>query len=251
MSKELIDVTLNRAGWGDSHSLDLDVRQIKPERDPETLPNLLRVTATEPLADILSWPERSGCALQCQYALRPVGSDKPLETLMIAEAVKYSCRGETFEIELVDGWRGEPHYWGNRRVHEEEVEAAIHGMAPKGDLQLLSVRAGCDTSDTPRAQILQSKDDTAVLFIAIQPEEAEILSGVVERLRESRVLVHTGEVHPPDSSSMVGANYQRTDKTAPPITRWLGGPGTRAQQALEPRFGAHPHVPVRWSRVSP
>ena len=207
MSKELIDCTLNRAGWGDSHALDLDVRQVKAARDPETLPNLLRVTATEPLADILSWPERSGCALQCQYALRPVGSDKPRETLMIAEAVKHSCRGETFEIELVDGWRGEPHYWGNRRVHEEEVEAAIHGMAPTGELQLLSVRAGRDTSDTPRAQILQSKGDTAVLFIAIQPEEAKILSGVVERLRESSVLVHTGEVHPPDSSSMGGSNY--------------------------------------------
>ena len=69
MSKELIDFTLNRAGWGNSHSLDLDVRQIEAARNPETLPNLLRVKANGPLADILSWPERSGCALQCQYAL--------------------------------------------------------------------------------------------------------------------------------------------------------------------------------------
>ena len=249
MSRELIDCTLNRAGWGNSHSLDLDVRQIVV-RDPETLPNLLRVTATAPLADILSWPERSGCALQCQYKLSPVGGNNP-ETLMTAEAVKYSCRGETFEIELVDGWPGEPYYWGNRSVHEEEVEAAIHGMALNGELQLLSVRAERDAYDTPRARILKSKDDTAVLFVAIQPEEAKILSGVVERLRESRVLVHTGEVHPPDSSSMVGVNYQRTDQKAPRVTRWRGGPGTRAQQALERRIGAHPHVPVRWSGGSP
>ena len=241
MSKKLIDFTLYRAGWGDSQSLDLDVGQIKPKRDPETLPNLLQVTANGPLADILSWPERSGCALQCQYAHSPVGSDNRRETLMIAEAVKCSCRGRTFEIELVDGWRGEPHYWGNRRVHEEEVEAAIHGMAPNGELQLLSFPPGRDTSDKPRARILKSKDDTAVLFIAIQPEEAEILSGVVERLRESRVLVHMGKVN----------LYQRTDKKAPLVTRWLGGHGTRAQQALEQRIGAHRHVPERWSGVSP
>ena len=251
MSKKLSDVTLNRAGWGDSHSLDLDVRQIEAARDLETVPNLLRVTANAPLADILSWPERSGCALQCQYALSPVGSDNRRETLMVAEAVNYSCRGEMFEIELIDGWRGMPHYWGNRSVHEEEVEAAIHGMAPNGELQLRSVRAERDTSDTSRARILQSKDDTALLFIASQPEEAKILSGVVERLCDTRVLVHTREVHPPDSSSMVGATYQRTDKKAPLVTRWLGGPGTRAQQALEPRFGAHWRVPERWSGVSP
>ena len=252
MSKELIDFTLNRAGWGDSRSLDLDIRQIEAARDPETLPNLLRVTANEPLAAILSWPERSGCALQCQYALSPVGSDNRQETLMVAEAVKYCCRGETFEIELVDGWRGKPHYWGNRSVHEEEVEASIHGMAPNGELQLLSVRAERDTYDTPRARILQSKDDTAVLFIAIQPEEAKILSGVVERLRDTGVLVQqTGWVYPLDGSSMAGAKYQRTDKKAPLVTRWLGGHGTRAQQALEPRIGAHWHVPERWSGVSP
>ena len=248
MSKELIDFTLNRAGWGNSHSLDLDVGQIKPVLDPETLPNLLQVTATEPLADILSWPERSGCALQCQYALSPVGGNHP-ETLMTAESVKRSCSGETFEIELVKGWSGEPYYWGNRSVHEEEVEAAIHGMAPNGELQLLSFPTERGTYNQPQARILKSKDDTAVLFIATQPEEANILSGVVERLCESRVLVHTREVHPPDSSSLVGANYQRTDKKAPLVTRWLGGHGTRAQQALEQRIGAH--VLERWSGVSP
>ena len=176
MSKRLIDFTLNRAGWGNSHSLDLDVRQIEAARDPETLPNLLRVTANGPLADILSWPERSGCALQCQYELSPVGSNNP-ETLMTAEAVKRSCSGETFEIELVKGWPGEPHYWGNRSVHEEEVEAAIHGMAPNGELQLLSVPAERDTHDTRRARILESRDDEAVLFIARLLEEAGIPFG--------------------------------------------------------------------------
>ena len=247
MSKKLIDFTLNRAGWGDVQSLDLDVRQIETVRDPETLPNLLRVTANGPLADILSWPERSGCALQCQFALSLVGGEK----LMTAEAVKCSGRGETFEIELVEGWRGEPHYWGNRRVHEEEVEAAIHGMTPNGELQLLSFPTGRDTYDRPRARILKSKDDTAVLFIASTLEEARILSGVVERLCDTGVLVHTGEIHPPDSSSIVGAKYQRTDKKAPLVTRWLGGHGTRAQQAIEQRIGTHGHVAERWSGVSP
>ena len=247
MSKKLIAFTLNRAGWGDGQSLDLDVGQIETVRDPETLPNLLRVTTNGPLADILSWPERSGCALQCQFALSLVGGEK----LMTAEAVKCSGRGETFEIELVEGWRGEPHYWGNRRVHEEEVEAAIHGMTPNGELQLLSFPTGRDTYDRPRARILKSKDDTAVLFIASTLEEARILSGVVERLCDTGVLVHTGEIHPPDSSSIVGAKYQRTDKKAPRVTRWLGGHGTRAQQAIEQRIGTHWHVAERWSGVSP
>ena len=156
---------------------------------------------------------------------------------MTAEAVKYSCRGETFEIELVEGWRGEPHYWGNRRVHEEEVEAAIHGMTPNGALQLLSFPTGRDTYDRPRTRILKSKDDTAVLFIASTPEEARILSGVVERLCDTGVLVHTGEVHSPDSSSIVGAKYQRTDKKAPRTQRRSIGhgrvlpPGQRGAQA--------------------
>ena len=250
MSKKLIDFTLNRAGWGDGQSLDLDVGQIETVRDPETLPNLLRVTANGPLADILSWPERSGCALQCQFALSPIGGDNP-QTLRTAEAVKCSCRGETVEIELVDGWRGEPYYWGNRLVHEEEVEAAIHGMVPKGELQLLGFLTERDTYDRPRARILESKDDTAVLFIANTLEEARVLSGVVERLCDTDVLVHTDEVHPADNSSLVGAKYQRTDKKAPLVTRWLGGHGTRAQQAIEQRIGTHWHVPVRWSGVSP
>ena len=247
MSKKLIDFTLNRAGWGDGHSLDLDVGQIETVRDPETLPNLLRVAANGPLADILSWPERSGCALQCQFALSLVGGEK----LMTAEAIKCSGRGETFEIELVEGWLGEPHYWGNRRVHEEEVEAAIHGMAPNGELQLLSFPTERDSYDRPRARILKSKDDTAVLFIASTLEEARILSGVVERLCDTGGLVHTGEIHPPDSSSIVGAKYQRTDKKAPRVTRWLGGHGTRVQQAIEQRIGTHGHVAERWSGVSP
>ena len=250
MSKKLIDFTLNRAGWGDGHSLDLNVGQIETARDPETLPNLLGVTATRPLVDMLSWPERSGCALQCQFALSPVGGDNP-QTLMTAEAVKYSCSGETFEIELVDGWRGKPHYWGNRRVHEEEVEAAIHGMVPNGELQLLGFPTERETYDRLRARILESKDDTAVLFIANTLEEASILSGVVERLCDTGVLVHTGEVHPPANSSLVGTKYQRTDKKAPLATRWLGGHGTRDQQAIEQRIGAHWNVPVRWSGVSP
>ena len=250
MSKKPIDFTLNRAGWGDGQSLDLDVGQIETVRDPETLPNLLRVTANGPLADILSWPERSGCALQCQFALSPVGGDNP-ETLMTAEAVKCSCRGETFEIELVEGWRGEPHYWGNRRVHEEEVEAAIHGMAPNGELQLLGFPTERNAYDRPRARILKSRDDTAVLFIASTLEEASILSGVVGRLCDTGVLVRAGEVHPPDNSSIAGVKYQRTEKKAPLVTRWLGGHGTRAQQAIEQRIGAPWHVPERWSGVSP
>ena len=250
MSKKPIDFTLNRAGWGNGQSLDLDVGQIETVGDPETLPNLLRVTANGPLADILSWPERSGCALQCQFALSPVGGDNP-QTLMTAEAVKCSSRGEAFEIELVEGWRGEPHYWGNRRVHEEEVEAAIHGMAPNGELQLLSFPTERDAYDRPQAGILESQDDTAVLFIASALEEASILSGVVGRLCDTGVLVPTGEVHPPDNSSLVGAKYQRTDKKAPLVTRWLGGHGTRAQQAIEQRIGAHWRVPERWSGVSP
>ena len=249
MSKKPIDFTLNRAGWGNGQSLDLDVGQIETVGDPETLPNLLRVTADGPLADILSWPERSGCALQCQFALShsPIGG----KMLMTAEAVKYSSSGDAFEIELVDGWRGEPHFWGNRRVHEEEVEAAIHGMAPNGELQLLSFPTERETYDRPQAGVLESQDDTAVLFIASTLEEASILSGVVGRLCDTGVLVTTGEAHPPASSSIAGAKYQRTEKKAPLVTRWLGGHGTRAQQAIEQRIGAHWHVPERWSGVLP
>ena len=249
MNRNLIDFTLNRAGWGGSHSLDLDVRHIEVARDPEALPNLLRVEASGPLVDILSWPERSGCALQCLYALGPVDRNAPA-TLMAAEAVRRSDNGETCEIELVKGWPGEPYYWGNRSVHEEEVEAAIHGMAPTNGLQLLSIPAERDTGDMPRARILKSGDDTAVLFIARTEEEAEMLAGVVERLCDTGALVQrTGEIHPLEGSAMAGTEYQRTDKAAPRVTRWLGGHGTRSQQAAEQRIGTRWPLPVRWPGV--
>ena len=54
MSKKLIDFTLNRAGWGNGQSLDLDVGQIETVCDPETLPNLLRVTANGPCGSRLA-----------------------------------------------------------------------------------------------------------------------------------------------------------------------------------------------------
>ena len=245
MSKRLIDFTLHRAGWGKGHSLELEIRQIAAAQDLEVLPNLLQVAADEPLADILSWPERAGCALQCLYSLRPVGGHGPT-MIRTAEAVKRCTCGKTFEIELVEGWPGEPHYWGNRSVHEEEVEAAIHGMAPNAELQLLSVPAERATDDTPRARILKSGDDTGVLFIASSLEEARILAGVVERLCDNDVLTqYTGEVYPLDGSSMAGDEYRRTDKKAPPVTRWLGGHGSRSQQAVEQRAGAPWPVPVR------
>ena len=248
MSRKLIAFTLNRAGWGNGHSLDLDVRRIETTRDPETLPNLFRIQADESLADILSWPERSGCALQCQYEIGPAGPNGP-HTLMSAEAVKKSCSGEMFEVELVKGWLGEPYFWGDRPVHEEEIEAAIHGIPPNGDLQLLSVPAGRETVDTPRARILRSKADAAVLFIAASLEEARILSGVVERLCDTGVLIQsTGEVHPLEGSSMAGTEYRRTTKKAPPVTRWLGGHGTRSQRAMEQRAGTPWPAPQRWSK---
>ena len=251
MSTRLIDITLNRAGWGNGQSLDLDVRQTEAARDPALLPNLLRVEANEPLGEFLSWPQRSGCALQCQYALSPIGRDHP-RTLMTAEAVKRSGSADLFEIELVKGWPGEPHYWGNRSVHEEEVEAAIHGMAPNSGLQLLSIPAERDTNDTPRARILQSRNDTAVLFIAGGIEEARVLAGVVERLCDTGALVQcTNEDYPLEGSSMAGTEYRRTDNDPPLVTRWLGGHGTRSQQAFEQRIGVPWPVPVRWSGVSP
>ena len=247
MNGRLIAFTLNRAGWGSSHSLDLDVRRIEPRRDPETLPNLLRVRADGPLAAILSWPERSGCALQCQYEIGPAGRNGP-HALMTAEAVKKGCSGKHFEIELVKGWPGEPYYWGDRPVDEEEVEAALHGIAPHGDLQVLSVPPGREASDTPRARILRSGTDAAVLFIAASLAEAKILSGVVERLCETGVLVRcTGELHPLEGSSMAGIQYRRTPGKAPRVTRWLGGYGTRSQQAIEQRAGIPWPAPERWS----
>ena len=251
MSRRLTAFTLSRAGWGNSHSLDPNVRQIETACDPETLPNLLRVKADAPLAAMLSWPGLSGCALQCQYEIGPVDRGGSV-TLMSAEAVQRGRSGKTFEIELVNGWRGEPYYWGSRPVHEEEVEAAIHGLAPNDDLQLRRLPAGRDTHDAPRARILESRTDTAVLFVAVSLEEAGILSGVVERLCDTGALVQcTDEVYPLEGSSLTGTEYQRTDKPAPLVTRWLGGHGTRSQQAQEQRSGAPCPLPIRWSGVSP
>ena len=249
MSTTLIEFALCRAGWGSSHSLDLDVSAIEPARDPGTLPNLLRVEITPRLADILSWPDRSGCALQCQYALEPVDGNGP-GTLRTAEAVRRNSSGKTIEIELVEGWPGEPYYWGTRSVQEEEIEAAIHGMMPNHDLQLLGVPAERDVSDTPRARILKSAADTAVLFIARFPEEPQILSGVVQRLCDTGMLVQrTGEIHAPDGSSMACTRYQRSAREAPRVTRWLGGHGTRSQQAVERRTGVPWPAPQRWPGV--
>ena len=251
MSGILVDFTLNRAGWGVGHSLELDVRMIESARDPSTLPNLLRVKTSEPLADMLLWPERSGCALQCQYAVTSSGRNAS-HTLVAAEAVKRNGNGEMFEIELVEGWLQVPRYWGNRCLHDEEVEAAVYGMASNGELQMLSIPAEHDTYDAPRPRILKSPNDAAVLFIAATTEEARILADVVERLCETGALVQrTSEAYPFAGSSMAGTEYRRTDKRAPPVTRWLGGHGTRSQQALELRAGAPWSIPMRWSGVSP
>ncbi len=250
VSRRLLDLTLHRAGWGKGQSLDLDVDRIEPALDPEILPNLLRVEASEPLSDLVSWPSRSGCALQCLYSLSPEGAGPT--TLRSAEAVERSTNGEGVEIELVRGWPGEPHYWGNRSVHEEEVEAAIHGLAPDHELQLLSIPAEDDARRGSGARILKSEDDTAVLFIAHSLDEAMILSGVVDRLCETGVLVRgAGDASASSAGSqMVGASLHRTDKSAPLVTRWLGGYGTRSQQAIEARDGAPWPVPDRWRGVS-
>ena len=250
MSRRLLDFTLHRAGWGKGQSLDLDVEQIEVVHDPEILPNLLRVKASGSLSDLVSWPSRSGCALQCLYSLSPVG-DGPT-TLRTAEAVERRSNTEEIEIELVSGWPGEPHYWGNRSVHEEEVEAAIHGLVPDGELVLLSVPAERDARGGSRARILKSEDDAAVLFIAHSLDEASILSGVVDRLCDTGVLVRsTSDASSLEGSHMVGTNFHRTDKSAPMVTRWLGGYGTRSQQAIERRDGAPWPVPDRWRGVSP
>lgn len=247
MNSRLTSLSLNRAGWGSGHSLDLDVQQIAVARDPNKLPNLLSVRASQRLADILSWPDRSGLALQCLYQVAPVGRDNPV-TVMSAEAVKWSGARDVFEIELVKGWRGRPFFWGSRDIDEEEVEAAIHGMAPNSRLQLLGVPAGRDTAGTPRARILQSEDDTAVRFIQHVPEDATILAGVVERLCDTGVLAQsTAETPPPESRSLTRTEFRRTNKAAPPVTRWLGGHGTRAQQAAEQRAGIPWPVAQRWS----
>jgi hypothetical protein len=246
MSTALIDFTLSRAGWGSGHALDLDVATIEPVRDPETLPNLLRVEATPRLTDILSWPDRSGCALQCQYALRSVDGNDP-DRLMTAEAARRGSPGTTCEIELVEGWPGEPHYWGDRLVQEEEIEAAVHGMAPDGDLQLLHVPEEQDTRNTPRARILKSATDRAVLFIAHSPEESQVLSGVVERLCDTgMVMPLPGKGDTREGSRMACMRYQRTRREAPRVTRWLGGHGTRSQQAAERRARVPWPTPQRW-----
>ena len=250
MSRRLLDFTLYRAGWGKGQSLTLDVEQIEVARDPEILPNLLRVRAGGPLPGLVSWPARSGCALQCLYSLSPVGRGPT--TLRTAEAVTRISSAENVEIELVKGWPGEPHYWGNRSAHEEEVEAAIHGMAPDDELELLSVPGERDAHGAARARILKSEDDAAVLFIAHSLDEARVLSGVVDRLCDTGVLARrASEVPSPEGSPAVGANCRRTDKSAPLVTRWLGGHGTRSQQAIERRGGAPWPVPDRWPEVSP
>ena len=250
MSRRLLDFTMCRAGWGRGQSLDLDVEQIEVACDPETLPNLLRVKANEPLADFVSWPSRSGCALQCLYSLSPV--DGGPTTLRTAEAVKRSSNIKEIEIELVSGWPGEPHYWGNRSVHDEEVEAAIHGLLPAGELILLSVPAERDAHGEPRARILKSEDDAAVLFIAHSLEEARILAGVANRLCDTGVLVRsTSDASSLEVTQMVGTCFRRTDKSAPLVTRWLGGHGTRSQQAMGRQDGAPWPVPDRWRGVSP
>ena len=172
--------------------------------------------------------------------------------MFTAEAAKWSGNGETFEIELVKERSFEPRFWGNRAVHEEEVEAALNGMAPKNALQLRCIPPELDARSALRARILKSPDDTAVLFIAHTLDEAEILSGVVERLRDTGALVQrTGEIYPFAGSSMAVTEYERTDKPAPRVTRWLGGHGTRWQQAMELLPGAPWPQPERWPGASP
>ena len=250
MSGRLRDLTLYRAGWGDGQSLALDVQQIETARDPDVLPNLLRVETSGPLSDLLSWPVRSGCALQCLYSLSPVGRG-PV-TLRSAEAVEGGNSDGRVEIEIVKGWPGEPRYWGDRSVHEEEVEAAIHGLAPDDELASLSVPGERDENGGPGARIVRSEDDEAVLFIARSREESSILWGVVDRLCDTGVLLRcTSEPSSPGDSRMAASSFRRTDKAAPRVTRWLGGYGTRSQRAIEGRSGTPWPVVDRWREVSP
>ena len=251
MTQTLIDCRLNRGGWGSS-SVDLDVSRIEPAGDLDVLPNLLRVTIPpEELADILSWTDRSGCALQCQFAFEP--ADRPgYGTLKTAEAVRRSVTATATEIELVDGWRGEPFYWGNRDVQEEEVEAAIHGLATDHDLELLSDPGQRNADGVPRAVILRSEQDKAVLFIAHSLAESIVLSGVVQRLQETGVLVQTDAEQPPAAGSwLTRTPHRRTDKEGPRVTRWLGGHGTRAQQAFEQSAGVPWPAVQRWQGAQP
>ena len=247
--RRLLDFTVCRAGWGKGQSLDLDVDQIEVAQNPENLPNLLRVGAGEPLSDFVSWPSRSGCALQCLYSLSPVGGGPT--TLRTAEAVMRSSNTDEVEIELVSGWPGEPHYWGNRSIHDEEVEAAIHGLMPDGEFVLLSVPAERDTQGRPRARILKSEDDAAVLFIAHSLDEASILADVTDRLCDTGVLVRcTSDASSLDGTQLVGTSFRRADRSAPLVTRWLGGHGTRSQQEMERRDRSPWPVPERWRGVS-
>ncbi len=136
MDRKLTDLALYRAGWGDnSIALDDDLTT-EPADVIDSLPRLIRVRCTRGLADFLSWPDRSGRALQCLFQIEPVGRPGS-SRLMAAEAVRRASRADACEIELVDGWRGEPYFWGNRSLHEEEIEAAVHGMPPGADLQLI------------------------------------------------------------------------------------------------------------------
>ena len=251
MNQTLTDCRLSRAGWGES-SLDLDVSRIEVAGDLEGLPNLLRVRMPpDELAHMLSWTDRSGCAVQCQFAFEPAGRPG-YGTLKTAEAVRRTVTATATEIELVDGWRGEPFYWGNRDVQEEEVEAAVHGLAIDDDLHLLSDPNERDADGVPRAVILRSEQDQAVLFTAHSLPESTILSGVVRRLQETGILVQTGAEQPPAAGAWLARTpYRRTDKEAPRVTRCLGGHGTRAQQAFEQRTGGPWPVVRRWQGAQP
>ena len=244
MDRKLADLALFRAGWGhNSLALDDDLTT-EPADALDALPRLIRVRCTPALADFLAWPDRSGCALQCLYQIEPVGRRGPTR-LMAAEAVGRATSAGVCELELVDGWRGEPYFWGNRPLREEEIEAAVHGMPTDTDLQLLSVPAAHD-DDARRARILKSDGDAAVLFIAHAPQEAAILSGAVERLREAGMLIQVaGEEHPVQGSAVTRTRYARTDGQAPTVTSWLGGHGTRAQQVVERRSSRWPAA-QRW-----
>ena len=137
MDGKLTDLALYRAGWGDNSIALDDALTTEPADDLNALPRLIRAKCTPAMANFLSWTDRSGCALQCLYQIEPVGRLGPTR-LMAAEAVRRASRADSCEIELVDGWRGEPYFWGNRSLHEEEMEAAVHGMPPGTDLQLMS-----------------------------------------------------------------------------------------------------------------
>ncbi len=102
MDRKLTDLALYRAGWGDnSIGLDDDLTT-EPADALDALPRLIRVRCTPELADFLSWPDRSGCALQCLYQIEPVGCLGPTR-LMAADAVRRATSADVCEIELVDG----------------------------------------------------------------------------------------------------------------------------------------------------